>query len=239
MDRDDSSFALKVVPNPAALLAGGRSRRFGRDKARVDIDGTPLILHNLRCMTGHCEPVWVVGPAPNTYADLAIACIPDHDPDGGPMAGIITALRHREATLGPGICSIVACDHLLTTHDQVAFDYFFAFGGSSLLATVPRQAGRWQPVYATYHTRALPELERSFAAGQRSMQRWLNQLVHPITVCAVEDLQPGLPPTFNTEAERVPAIAAMRHREANWFKLLHSGLPPTPDVSEAPREGEP
>ena len=51
-----------------AVLAGGKSSRFGSDKALAELDGHTLIARAVNALSGFCEDVIVVGretaPAP-------------------------------------------------------------------------------------------------------------------------------------------------------------------------------
>ena len=72
-----------------AVLAGGRSSRFGTDKALAEVNGHTLLAHAVDTLSGWCEHVIVVGretaPAPT---------LPDWPRSGmGPLAGIASALH--------------------------------------------------------------------------------------------------------------------------------------------------
>lgn len=65
------------------VLAGGRSRRMGRDKAVLPFCGRSLLEHMLDLLArGGADPCLISG----LYAGYD--CIPDTDADGGPVAGI-------------------------------------------------------------------------------------------------------------------------------------------------------
>ncbi len=97
-----------------AVLAGGRSTRFGSDKALAEFDGHTLLAHAVDTLSGLCEHVIVVGrelaPAPT---------LPDWPRPGmGPLAGIAAALHHArdegyEAVLTCGVDSLGLPDDLL------------------------------------------------------------------------------------------------------------------------------
>ncbi|WP_448582011.1 molybdenum cofactor guanylyltransferase [Thermaurantiacus sp.] len=73
-----------------AVLAGGKSRRFGSDKALALVEGKPLIQHALDCLAASCEIVVVVGRDWPGHARLD-----DHPAPGlGPLAGLCAALLH-------------------------------------------------------------------------------------------------------------------------------------------------
>ena len=75
-----------------AVLAGGRSTRFGSDKALAEVAGHTLIAHAVDALAQWCDHVIVVGrataPAPT---------LPDWPAPGmGPLGGIAAALRHAQ-----------------------------------------------------------------------------------------------------------------------------------------------
>lgn len=82
------------MPTLGCVLAGGRSSRFGSDKALARLEGQTLLERAVALLSGWCEDVVVAGrteaPAP---------CVADWPRAGmGPLGGIAGALRHaREA----------------------------------------------------------------------------------------------------------------------------------------------
>ncbi len=76
-----------------AVLAGGRSSRFGSDKALAELGGHTLLVLAVETLSGWCDHVIVVGreraPAP-TLPDWPRA-------DMGPLGGVAAALRHAIA----------------------------------------------------------------------------------------------------------------------------------------------
>ena len=71
------------------VLAGGRSRRFGSDKALVRIDGLTLLEHAVATLRTWCVHVVIAG-----RADGPAPCIEDWPAaDLGPLGGIAAALR--------------------------------------------------------------------------------------------------------------------------------------------------
>lgn len=68
-----------------AVLAGGRSRRFGSDKAMAILDGRSLLDHAVAALRSCCDAVIVVGRA--DVADWPRV-------DMGPLGGIAGALIH-------------------------------------------------------------------------------------------------------------------------------------------------
>ncbi|HMO76249.1 MAG TPA: molybdenum cofactor guanylyltransferase [Sphingopyxis sp.] len=71
-----------------AVLAGGRSRRFGSDKAAALLGGRTLMDHATAALRPHVDAIVIVGRA----SDGAVADWPR--PAMGPLGGIAGALRH-------------------------------------------------------------------------------------------------------------------------------------------------
>src|SRR6266404_414333 len=84
------------------VLAGGKSRRMGRDKASLEWRGHPLLDHMVHLLSTASRQVRIIGRDE----------LPDRIPDCGPLGGILTALEITETTKN----LIVALDlPLLTT----------------------------------------------------------------------------------------------------------------------------
>ncbi len=76
-----------------AVLAGGKSTRFGSDKAEALLNGKRLIDHAADALRAHCADVIVVG-----RQDTAHTCTPDAPgPDLGPLGGLCGALGYAAA----------------------------------------------------------------------------------------------------------------------------------------------
>lgn len=73
-----------------AILAGGRSSRFGSDKAEALIDGRPMIALVAERLAQQTDAVAICG---REWGGLA--CLPDRPhPDLGPLGGLAAALHH-------------------------------------------------------------------------------------------------------------------------------------------------
>lgn len=83
------------------MLAGGRSRRFGRDKLTEEVEGRPLLHHPVLRLHDVCGEVIVVlppdGHEPPMPSGLRVTFARDADPDRGPLAGVAAGLRASAA----------------------------------------------------------------------------------------------------------------------------------------------
>jgi len=101
---------------PGFVLAGGASRRMGRDKARLLLGGTPLSVRTAAVLVaGGCDPVHLVSKDAS-LADLGLPLIQDTEHAHHPLYGIAAAL---EATRSP-LALFAPCDLIRLDPETVA-----------------------------------------------------------------------------------------------------------------------
>ncbi len=89
------------------VLVGGRSSRFGSNKALYPINGTPmgrLVADNMR--TSGIEHIWCVGGSQEIADALELDYLADSFPGEGPLGGLLTAMRNGSTD----IMCVVPCD---------------------------------------------------------------------------------------------------------------------------------
>ena len=94
-----SATATKTL---GAVLAGGKARRFGSDKAEALLHGRALIEHALDALRPHCDALVIVG----RRSPLAPWVEDWPRPDAGPLGGIGGALGHA---LRHGFDQLLTC----------------------------------------------------------------------------------------------------------------------------------
>ncbi|HJX16085.1 MAG TPA: molybdenum cofactor guanylyltransferase, partial [Candidatus Deferrimicrobiaceae bacterium] len=83
------------IPNmSAAILAGGKSRRMGRNKALLSFRGRPLIARVYETVQPLFEDIFLVTNDPGLFDFVPCPKIPDRVPGKGPISGVDAALRH-------------------------------------------------------------------------------------------------------------------------------------------------
>jgi molybdopterin-guanine dinucleotide biosynthesis protein A len=90
----------------AYVLAGGESRRMGRDKAHLPVDGEPLALRIARRFAGAVAGVSIVCKRGGGCEDLGLPVVYDAAPQRGLVHGMLAAL----AAAGPQWRLLLACD---------------------------------------------------------------------------------------------------------------------------------
>jgi molybdenum cofactor guanylyltransferase len=158
----------------AFVLAGGRSRRMGTDKAFVVLDGRSLMDRALALAQAVDPGARIVGSREKfgRFGDV----VEDEFPDHGPLAGIHAALRVSPTDLN----LMLAVDMPFVPVQFLQYLVGKARGGTATV-TVPRAAGAWQPLCAVYR--------RHFAAiAQPALQASRNKIDPLFAQCEVEVL---------------------------------------------------
>jgi len=158
------------------VLAGGASRRFGRDKALVEFDGEPLIARLCRTLqSATAAPACIIGDA-EKYSHVGVECIADRWPGEGPLGGIITSLEATDVTSNPTSWSlVVGCDMPFLTSEWLRYMAERA-AASKADVVAPQSPHGLEPLCACWRTSAAPTLTRAFETGIRRVTEAMKQL---------------------------------------------------------------
>lgn len=143
-----------------AVLAGGKSSRFGSDKAKAMLAGRSLLDHAIATLRAQCDTVVVVG-----RVHAGIHGIEDWPaPDAGPLGGVAGALNHA---LANGFETVLTCgvDSVGLPDDIVA-----------KLGAAPAYLES-QPVVGLWPAKAAGALEELlFGNGKHSMRAFAERI---------------------------------------------------------------
>jgi molybdopterin-guanine dinucleotide biosynthesis protein A len=147
----------------AAVLAGGASRRMGRDKATLAVGGVALAAGVLAAAAEVADPVVLVAPEGHPARGLSPRVVTD--PGEGPLAALAAALAALEADH----VLVLAGDHPGLAVELLAQLVALAPGGEAVAC---RRGPRLEPLVAVY--RRAPALAaapapRAGPAGRRSL----------------------------------------------------------------------
>lgn len=149
-----------------AVLAGGLSRRMGRDKRRIEVEGVPLLRRAVDAARSVCrEAVVVTAPGRPVPAELAcgVPVVEDLRADAGPLAGIEAAL----ATARHDLVLVLAGDHPDASPTVLAaLIRTLAATPSADAVALGTPAGP-QPLVAAYRREALAVVSQLLDAGER------------------------------------------------------------------------
>ncbi|NCE65159.1 molybdenum cofactor guanylyltransferase [Pseudoflavonifractor sp. 524-17] len=149
------------------ILAGGQSRRMGRDKGGLPVDGDTLLNRVIRRWQGVFGPVAVaVGPGGRTLPP-GVRALADLHPGCGPMAGLEAGLAGLE---GDAV--------FLTAMDMPFGDPALARRlaeelGDADGCVIRRESGRFECLFGLYRKRCLPAVSASLDRGDRSFVKGL------------------------------------------------------------------
>lgn len=173
---------------PVAILAGGKSSRFGADKAQAILAGKPLMQHVYDQMAAQTAGAIVINSATASGDMDGIPVISDQaGPEIGPLAGIHSALSWARLE---GHIAIVT----------VSVDTPFLPG--TLLTRLTAQdapayaqsGGRKHPTIGLWRVADLERLETALEEGVRAAHAWID-LCGALPVSF--ELERGVDPFFN------------------------------------------
>ena len=203
-----------------AVLAGGESRRLGRDKALLPWSGKALLLRPFEVLRQAMSEVVVVTVRGRSYGELGVPVIHDRFEGLGPLAGIHAALEWAD----PRPVFVVACDLPfvsveLVNHvaDWSTEQEVLASAGVEApahpRARVAVWHGRRQPLFGLYSASCRGPLETRLRDGRLEAWRFLDE-IDTASVPITPDLalyRPDLLVNINSPGDlrhRVPEEAA-------------------------------
>lgn len=160
----------------AIILAGGDSRRMGRDKAMLEFSGQPLIQAAIDTM----QRLFAVTllSVRQLRPEIRLTQVLDFQNDGGPLTGLLSAMAKVTT---PWVFA-VGCDMPFVSPaliDQLAVRR------AGYQAVVPVVQGRAQPLLAFYSREGRDMMRASLASGDKSLLGALKQL----QVCYVDEAE--------------------------------------------------
>ena len=198
--KDSGTGGLSQARTSCVVLAGGKSRRLGRDKAVEPIGGQPLIRRVVQRAGILCDEVLVVVAGEARGADLPLdeGCrvVVDRYPDTGSLGGIFSGLD----AAGQSWVLAVACDmpflnlDLLRRMISLREDYD---------AVVPVIDGRPEPTHSLYSKSCLPFIESRLISGDLKISGFYDEVrVRYVSQQEVQSLDPEYLSFFNVNTQQ-------------------------------------
>ena len=167
-----SSFQYTVMlykDVAGVILAGGRSSRYGRNKALVQYHGTPLIERVIRVLEGLFENVVLITNSPEEYAYLRLPMEQDIIKGLGPLGGIYTALQTISTEYG----FFVACDMPFLNSPLISY---IIDQREEYDVVVPKIDWKIEALHALYRKSCLPEVEWLIRNNEYQTIRFFDRL---------------------------------------------------------------
>jgi molybdopterin-guanine dinucleotide biosynthesis protein A len=156
-----------------SILAGGQSRRMGRDKAQLRWGEISWLEHTARIALQTTSNVAIVGRRrPADWPLQNVVFLDDAVPDSGPMGGLLAALRWAKELDGDCRVLALACD--TPQLNSGAIEWVFEQAAQQQLqhGLIVRNGGRIEPLFSIYTASCLPLLEQRFASNEYSRGRF-------------------------------------------------------------------
>ena len=162
------------IPLAAVVLAGGASRRMGRDKATLVHDGTTLVERTVNTVAARCAPVFVIAAPGQALPTLSAEVLRDEERGVGPLLATGRGLR-AAAEAGRELAFVCAVDLPFLTSEVVDLLAGHAAGLAGVDVVLPWD-GREQYLVGIYRTALADRISALTAAGERSMKALIAQV---------------------------------------------------------------
>lgn len=181
----------------AVLLAGGESRRMGRDKATIEFRGQPLWKRQLELLHALSpEKVFVSARTAPAWLPNDTELLLDEPPSRGPISGLAKALAATETT------------HLIALAVDTPFMIRGELGrllerASEGCGVVPIIGDRAEPLAAIYPAEAAADFQTALAARDFSLQTVVRKLaaVDKVKLWPVQDVDANLYRSVNEPSD--------------------------------------
>jgi molybdopterin-guanine dinucleotide biosynthesis protein A len=153
----------------AAILAGGKSTRFGRDKAMLKLNNCTLIDRTYRELLNITDDIWVVGDLREDSLIPLGKFLPDLVDNIGPLGGLFTALSYIKTPV------------LLTSFDmpflkKKHFEFVVQHLDSSFEAIIATSDKGIEPLLGIYRPPVLPIIKECIDHGTLAMYQLIEKL---------------------------------------------------------------
>jgi FdhD protein len=153
----------KIEDVTGFILAGGASSRMGRNKALLEVDGSPIITRTYRTLASLFHEVIIVTNSPHDYDFLPCRKVPDIYPDCGSIAGLHSALAYSRTANS----FVTACD--MPFLDPAVIRYLCDIRTEGYDAVIPFSEGGQEPLHAVYSSICKDIFERAIEHGERKI----------------------------------------------------------------------
>ena len=183
------------------VLAGGHSRRLGRDKAVEEIGGIRIIDRVIETLNNCCENILVIGDRPERRSELSLPgnVMFEHDTNigKGSLGGLYTGLRASKTqwTLA------VACDMPFLCYELI--EELKNRANSDICdAVVPVVNGRFQPTHSVYSQNCVSFIDKCIGSGHLRMDGYFSDIrVSRVSDDVINGFTGGLNSFFNVNTE--------------------------------------
>ncbi len=167
------------------ILAGGKSKRMGRDKRTLEIKGSRFIDRVYSVFSEFCSQIIVSYSTPESKLDLNAEAVFDEVANYGPVAGICSALkraRHEIVALAPVDTPALTSEVYMKMLRKI----------EGYNAVVPKNGRFIEPLIAVYRKEPLLEsCTLSMKYGEKSVHKVVHRMKN-VNFVDIREISPDL-----------------------------------------------
>ncbi len=152
----------------AIILAGGKSRRMGTDKALLEVEGSTMLSRAIELCKKVTSAI-IISSNNQKHHEFGFPVVVDEFLDCGPMGGIAACLKVSKTQWN----LVLSVDSAFVKSEFLSF---LLSETSNFDAVVPYSKQGKEPLIALYNKTALPYLEENLTAGNYRVNHLLNNI---------------------------------------------------------------
>ena len=142
----------------AYILAGGKNKRFGSNKALIEIGAETIIERIIDFISPFFNRIFIISKDPSEYEFLKIDVKEDIIPDSGPLGGIHTGLVYSNSFKS----FFIACDMPEVDNNLLKRMIIEAEDNDVI---VPKAGNNYEPLFAIYSKNCIKPIEQQIKKG--------------------------------------------------------------------------
>ncbi len=160
---------MQEEPVTGIILAGGKSTRFGSNKALFHYRGKPMVEHVIEVLRPLCSKLLLSTNQAGEYRFTGLECIADCYPDRGPLGGIHACLLQSRTEHN----LIAGCD--LPELDPRLYRLLLQYC-SGYQVVVPVHRGLKEPLVSYFNKNTISVIQESLKQNDFKVHRVINRL---------------------------------------------------------------
>lgn len=173
------------------VLAGGKSKRLGKNKAFIQLGGKPVIQWVLDALRELCDELLISANEVELYSGLGVRVIRDAPMGKGALVGLYSALIEMRNDFA----FVAACDMPFLSRALLSYMMSHARDCDAL---VPRVGEYIDPLHAIYSRKCVAAIKKQIALGNKQVRSFYGDIkVEYVDKEIIYKLDPGGLSLFN------------------------------------------
>ena len=167
-EKSGAFFYFYKMQITGIILAGGKSKRMGTDKASIKLNKKTLLENSVELLRPFCETI-LISSNNSEHKITETKTVPDEIADCGPIGGVYSCLKESKTdwnfviSVDSALVKLQFVKHLISEIED--FD-----------AVVPIHSKGKEPLIALYNKNCLFEIEKIIRSGDFKMLNLLNSI---------------------------------------------------------------